>query len=142
MLVKTVDSWGECLPGGRIDYLRFRQENLTFERYLFCDYNKFKVSYLNTRSANCYINYWYVWWCFDIWFLYKQITICNKRMILLWHYLNMFVSRGKATNLLDNLLSRMQQYANNLETMVQDRSKQLLEEQKKTEKLLLQILPK
>ena len=36
----------------------------------------------------------------------------------------------------------MEQYANNLETIVGERTQLLLQEQKKTEQLLLQILPK
>ena len=45
-------------------------------------------------------------------------------------------------NLMDNLLMRMEQYANNLEHIVADRTAQLIHEQRKTEELLLQILPK
>ncbi|XP_060537120.1 atrial natriuretic peptide receptor 2-like isoform X2 [Cylas formicarius] len=45
-------------------------------------------------------------------------------------------------NLLDNLLTRMEQYANNLETQVQDRTRDYLEEKHKCEELLHQLLPK
>ncbi|KAL1492644.1 hypothetical protein ABEB36_010873 [Hypothenemus hampei] len=45
-------------------------------------------------------------------------------------------------NLLDNLLTRMEQYANNLETLVQDRTKDYLEEKRKCEEVLYQLLPK
>ncbi|KAK2147699.1 hypothetical protein LSH36_540g01016 [Paralvinella palmiformis] len=48
----------------------------------------------------------------------------------------------KNMNLMDNLLMRMEQYANNLEHLVADRTAQLIQEQRKTEELLLQILPK
>ena len=49
---------------------------------------------------------------------------------------------GRHTNILDNLLNRMEQYANNLETLIGERTQLLLQEQKKTEQLLLQILPR
>ncbi|KAI0222784.1 Atrial natriuretic peptide receptor 1, partial [Lamellibrachia satsuma] len=48
---------------------------------------------------------------------------------------------GRRTNILDNLLNRMEQYANNLESLIAERTQLLLQEQKKTEQLLLQILP-
>ena len=45
-------------------------------------------------------------------------------------------------NILDNLLSRMEQYANNLEELVQERTDAFLEEKKKAETLLYEVLPK
>ncbi|KAJ8923610.1 hypothetical protein NQ315_010189 [Exocentrus adspersus] len=45
-------------------------------------------------------------------------------------------------NLLDNLLARMEQYANNLETLVEERTADYLEEKRKCEELLHQLLPK
>ena len=36
----------------------------------------------------------------------------------------------------------MEQYANNLESLIAERTQLLLQEQKKTEQLLLQILPR
>ncbi|RVE44226.1 hypothetical protein evm_011125 [Chilo suppressalis] len=48
----------------------------------------------------------------------------------------------ESSNILDNLLSRMEQYANNLELLVEDRTKDYLEEKKKCEELLYQLLPK
>lgn len=45
-------------------------------------------------------------------------------------------------NILDNLLSRMEQYANNLETLVEERTADYLEEKRKCEELLYQLLPK
>ncbi len=53
-----------------------------------------------------------------------------------------FSNRGKQSNILDNLLKRMEQYANNLEGLVGERTAMLAQEQKRTEQLLLQILPK
>uniref|UniRef100_A0A4W4GFA5 Guanylate cyclase n=1 Tax=Electrophorus electricus TaxID=8005 RepID=A0A4W4GFA5_ELEEL len=45
------------------------------------------------------------------------------------------------TDILDNLLSRMEQYANNLEELVEERTQAYLEEKRKAEALLYQILP-
>ncbi|KAF1382176.1 hypothetical protein PFLUV_G00161730 [Perca fluviatilis] len=49
--------------------------------------------------------------------------------------------RGYGSNILDNLLSRMEQYANNLEELVEERTAAYHEEKKKAETLLYQILP-
>ncbi|XP_074852015.1 atrial natriuretic peptide receptor 2 isoform X2 [Carettochelys insculpta] len=46
-----------------------------------------------------------------------------------------------STSILDNLLSRMEQYANNLEKLVEERTQAYLEEKRKAENLLYQILP-
>ncbi|KAE8736897.1 hypothetical protein FOCC_FOCC017647, partial [Frankliniella occidentalis] len=43
---------------------------------------------------------------------------------------------------MDNLLSRMEQYANNLEFLVDERTSDYLEEKRKCEELLYQLLPK
>ncbi|XP_065929504.1 atrial natriuretic peptide receptor 1 isoform X2 [Magallana gigas] len=44
--------------------------------------------------------------------------------------------------LLDNLLSRMEEYANNLEDLVEDRTQSLIIEKKKSDELLYQVLPR
>ncbi|CAD5112905.1 DgyrCDS2112 [Dimorphilus gyrociliatus] len=49
---------------------------------------------------------------------------------------------GKEVNIMDDLLKRMEQYANNLENIVEERTMQLAEEKQRTDELLLQILPK
>nr|XP_046273133.1 atrial natriuretic peptide receptor 1 [Scatophagus argus]XP_046273134.1 atrial natriuretic peptide receptor 1 [Scatophagus argus] len=49
--------------------------------------------------------------------------------------------RGYGSNILDNLLSRMEQYANNLEELVEERTQAYHEEKRKAESLLYQILP-
>ncbi len=51
------------------------------------------------------------------------------------------VSATQST-LTENLLVRMEQYANELESIVDQRTAELAEEKKKTEELLYQILPK
>ncbi|XP_062897932.1 atrial natriuretic peptide receptor 1-like [Mobula hypostoma] len=51
------------------------------------------------------------------------------------------LNRENSSNILNNLLSRMEQYANNLEELVEDRTQAYLEEKRKAEALLYQILP-
>uniref|UniRef100_A0ACB8EP97 Nitrogen permease regulator 2 n=1 Tax=Sphaerodactylus townsendi TaxID=933632 RepID=A0ACB8EP97_9SAUR len=50
-------------------------------------------------------------------------------------------NKESGTTILDNLLSRMEQYANNLEKLVEERTQAYLEEKRKAENLLYQILP-
>lgn len=45
-------------------------------------------------------------------------------------------------NIIDNMFSMMEKYANQLEELVEERTEQLEEEKKKTDKLLYSILPK
>lgn len=52
-----------------------------------------------------------------------------------------FLYSGYGSNILDNLLSRMEQYANNLEELVEERTQAYHEEKRKAEALLYQILP-
>ncbi|XP_014203598.1 atrial natriuretic peptide receptor 1-like [Copidosoma floridanum] len=49
---------------------------------------------------------------------------------------------GRIDNILDNLLSRMEHYADNLENLVAERTADYLEEKRKCEELLYQLLPK
>ena len=54
-----------------------------------------------------------------------------------------FINRDSLKgNLLDNLLNRMEQYAENLEALVEDRTQQFLDEKRKSEELLYRVLPK
>ncbi|KRZ34420.1 Atrial natriuretic peptide receptor 1 [Trichinella pseudospiralis] len=48
----------------------------------------------------------------------------------------------ETSNIVDNLLRRMEQYANNLESLVQERTADYLQEKQKAENLLYQLLPK
>lgn len=45
-------------------------------------------------------------------------------------------------NIFDNMITMLEKYAYNLEGLVQERTNQLMEEKKKTENLLLRMLPK
>ena len=49
---------------------------------------------------------------------------------------------GDKGDILDNLLSRMEQYANNLESLVEERTSDYIQEKKKAEDLLYNMLPK
>lgn len=50
--------------------------------------------------------------------------------------------KGMRPNIFDNMMAMMEKYANNLEALVDERTDQLQEEKKKTEALLLEILPR
>ncbi|XP_013413758.1 guanylate cyclase 32E [Lingula anatina] len=52
------------------------------------------------------------------------------------------MQRGMKSNIFDNMIAIMEKYATNLETIVEERTGQLVEEKKKTEELLHQMLPK
>lgn len=47
----------------------------------------------------------------------------------------------ETSNIVDNLLKRMEQYATNLEALVEERTADYLEEKRKAENLLYQLLP-
>lgn len=49
---------------------------------------------------------------------------------------------SKTHNVLDALLRRMEQYANNLEALVFERTQAFLDEKRKSEELLYQVLPR
>jgi hypothetical protein len=44
--------------------------------------------------------------------------------------------------ILDNLINRLEQYAENLEALVEDRTQAFLDEKKKSEELLYRVLPR
>ncbi|XP_032675177.1 guanylate cyclase 32E isoform X2 [Odontomachus brunneus] len=50
--------------------------------------------------------------------------------------------KGMKANIFDNMMSLMEQYANNLEALVDERTDQLTEEKKKTDALLYEMLPR
>ena len=50
--------------------------------------------------------------------------------------------RGYCENLMDDLLRRMEQYANNLEMLVEEKTEQLSLEKRRSEELLYQVLPR
>ncbi|XP_068209435.1 guanylate cyclase 32E-like [Palaemon carinicauda] len=52
------------------------------------------------------------------------------------------LKKGMKPNIFDNMLAMMEKYANNLEALVDERTDQLIEEKKKTEALLYEMLPR
>ncbi|XP_002006469.3 atrial natriuretic peptide receptor 1 isoform X2 [Drosophila mojavensis] len=52
------------------------------------------------------------------------------------------IMKGFCENLMDDLLNRMEHYANNLESLVEEKTRQLSLEKQRTEELLYQILPR
>ncbi|KAF8795122.1 Atrial natriuretic peptide receptor 1 like protein [Argiope bruennichi] len=53
------------------------------------------------------------------------------------------ITKGMSSkNFLDNLLNRMEQYANDLESLVEEKTQSLYDEKKKTDELLYQMIPK
>lgn len=54
---------------------------------------------------------------------------------LMMHY----IFRGYSENLMDDLLRRMEQYANNLEALVSEKTEQLSQEKRRSEELLYQV---
>ncbi|XP_064642360.1 speract receptor-like [Lineus longissimus] len=52
------------------------------------------------------------------------------------------LSKGLKSNIMDNMVSIMERYANNLESIIEERTGELIEEKKKTDELLHQMLPK
>ena len=53
-----------------------------------------------------------------------------------------FYRENESSNILDNLLTRMENYANNLESLVEERTSDYMEEKRKCEQLLFELLPK
>ena len=54
-------------------------------------------------------------------------------------YFLLFLSRH--TNIMDNMVNMLEKYANNLESLVEERTSQLAEEKRKTDNLLHRMLP-
>ncbi|XP_076457284.1 speract receptor-like [Babylonia areolata] len=52
------------------------------------------------------------------------------------------IQKGLKNNIFDNMLAMMEKYADNLEALVEERTDLLIEEKKKTEELLHQMLPR
>lgn len=67
------------------------------------------------------------------------IIILYKLFLLI---ITLFRSRGYCENLMDDLVLRMEQYANNLEALVEEKTDQLSQEKRRSEELLFQVLPR
>ncbi len=55
---------------------------------------------------------------------------------------NMISAIFRDINIMDNMVAMLEKYAGNLEDIVAERTKQLMDEKKKTDTLLYQMLPK
>ncbi|KAI8419873.1 hypothetical protein MSG28_008500 [Choristoneura fumiferana] len=64
-------------------------------------------------------------------------VLSNEEIQLDWNF-----RTGYCDNLMDDLLSRMEQYANNLESLVEEKTEQLSLEKRRSEELLYQVLPR
>lgn len=71
--------------------------------------------------------------------LYDTLKFWVETKIILFPY---FSRLSRKSNIFDNMMALMEKYAYNLEELVQQRTNQLSEEKKKTENLLLRMLPK
>ena len=76
----------------------------------------------------------------DIWLKLTPIFFCGT---LNQHpFVGLLFREQKSGNILDDLLNRMEQYAENLESLVEERTKAFLDEKKKSEELLYRVLPR
>ena len=69
----------------------------------------------------------------------------NLDLLFYWHSKLFFLTsfrRNVSGGIMDNLLSRMEFYASNLEGLVEERTSAFLEEKKRSETLLYEVLPK
>ena len=72
----------------------------------------------------------------------KYLTIFENPKNQFGNSGDFFFRDNESSNILDNLLSRMELYANNLEALVEERTADYLEEKRKCEDLLYELLPK
>ena len=74
--------------------------------------------------------------------MFFVFSVESPFIFILYIYFLFTVRQNEGRSLVDNLLSRMEQYATNLEALVQERTEAFYEEKRKAEELLYQILPK
>ncbi len=66
----------------------------------------------------------------------------NVRVVWYRDHFDISHERNVSGGIMDNLLSRMEFYASNLEGLVEERTSAFLEEKKRAETLLYEVLPK
>lgn len=69
-------------------------------------------------------------------------TIANVKTQIKRVRRNQFGNAGGSANLMDNLLQRMERYTDNLESLVEQKTSELMEEKKRSEELLYEMLPR
>lgn len=57
-------------------------------------------------------------------------------------YVFAYISDFRKPHIFDNMIAMMEKYADNLEVLVDERTDQLIEEKKKTDALLYEMLPR
>jgi len=72
-------------------------------------------------------------------FVIKKLSVFTIELYCKYHKSHF---RGYCENLMDDLLRRMEQYANNLEALVEEKTEQLSLEKRRSEELLYQVLPR
>ena len=77
----------------------------------------------------------------------SQTLAFTLAVVVIIHYIDncnnsLSVYRNVSGGIMDNLLSRMEFYASNLEALVEEKTSAFLEEKKRAETLLYEVLPK
>ncbi|CAB1334274.1 unnamed protein product [Coregonus sp. 'balchen'] len=98
-------------------------------------HNSVIVSHGNLKSSNCVIH------SQELGQLMQRCWAEEPTERPEFNHIKLLLRKQNSTNILDNLLSRMEQYANNLEELVEERTQAYHEEKRKAEALLYQILP-
>ncbi|CAN7999515.1 unnamed protein product, partial [Ixodes pacificus] len=73
---------------------------------------------------------------------WNESPVLRPSFAILKQLMRKYTRQMGSTNLLDNLLQRMEQYANNLEQLVEEKTAALVEEKRKSDELLYEVLPR
>ena len=71
----------------------------------------------------------------------QYYKLFGKGLIIIRKIIYLFKLHNRALNVLDNMVTKLEKYAENLENLVSQRTKDLVEEKAKTDELLNRILP-
>ena len=99
------------------------------EQYANCELYQSIAHFIGMKTRIIYLTF-----CCPVWSNTQSVNYILTNCL--------FYRDGDKGNILDNLLSRMEQYANNLESLVEERTADYLEQKKKAEDLLYMMLPK
>ncbi|XP_064468524.1 atrial natriuretic peptide receptor 1-like [Ornithodoros turicata] len=73
---------------------------------------------------------------------WNESPVLRPSFQILRQLMKKYTKQMGSSNLLDNLLKRMEQYANNLEQLVEEKTAALVEEKRKSDELLYEVLPR